>query len=375
MASDDLQSRLTDLPGVLSCTVKDDTVALLLRPEVDPRLLKARAQAVCAEVGETRPLIVVGGRSAAGAGAASGVGAGGGGWRNAVPALLARRATPVSIALLSLFVLSAVVLAPSDPDRPAPFSRPPRSPSVALVPSPGAVPPLAGPGAPFVVATPRAPSSALSVPPFPPGVSSVAAEPVLVGPPASGFAFAPGAAASQAAVAPTLIPGTVGVVTPLASSAAAPTAAAGPGTSTGPTPATSPAAAPVQETSRTSSPQLAASSSVEKTTKRSQQGRRGSPRKAAPAEPQGASDKHGTTGGQEPAVGTNGPGGNAERARPSRNTDRAEGPGAAATPEKPERAQKAERSQHGEGKAKPEQQSGPGKGEEHGGGRSSGRGK
>lgn len=105
----------------------EETVALLLRADADPRLLKARAQAICAEAGETRPLVVLGGRASAGSLAGSG-GAASGSW--------GRRTTPVTMVLASLFVLSAILLAPGDSNPPNPLSRRPPS----GLASPGAVP-------------------------------------------------------------------------------------------------------------------------------------------------------------------------------------------------------------------------------------------
>lgn len=394
MASGDLQSRLGDLPGVLSCTVNGETVALLLHPDVDPRLLKARAQAICAEVGESRPLIVVGGRSPVRAGAGAGVGVGpraaaaagaiGGGWRTGVPAFFSRRATPVTIAVLTLFVLSAVVLAPGDGDRPGPFSRPNGPPSVALAPSPSGLPSPAAPGTP--AASPTAPSFDLAGAPLQTGAEVVVPGPVVVGLPASGFAFVAGAGAGQANRGAALIPEPIGIGTPLASPSPAPATAvsssAGPGSSTALTPPAQPvaAAAPtvtaVQGTSRTSSVQPAASGSVETATKWSHRGRRHAPRKVASAEPQPYLGD-GPTSGHEAVVSASGPEGKREASATARNSERAEGQVKAATPEKTERAQKAERAHHGESQPKPEQPSTPeraDKGDERGAGRSSGRG-
>jgi hypothetical protein len=59
--SDRLDARLRRLPGVLDCSVLAGGVALLVHPEVDVRVLKARAQAIFAELGDERPLVIMGG--------------------------------------------------------------------------------------------------------------------------------------------------------------------------------------------------------------------------------------------------------------------------------------------------------------------------
>lgn len=46
---------------MLDCSVIDGGVALLVHPEVDLRVLKARAQAVMFELGDERPLLLMGG--------------------------------------------------------------------------------------------------------------------------------------------------------------------------------------------------------------------------------------------------------------------------------------------------------------------------
>lgn len=56
-----LEQLLRELPGVLDCSVTDDGVALVVHPEVDPRLIELRAKALLADVDDTKPLLVVGG--------------------------------------------------------------------------------------------------------------------------------------------------------------------------------------------------------------------------------------------------------------------------------------------------------------------------
>jgi len=54
---------LRDLPGVLDCSVQDEGIAIVVHPEIDPQLMELRAQVKLAEIGERRPLLVVGGMS------------------------------------------------------------------------------------------------------------------------------------------------------------------------------------------------------------------------------------------------------------------------------------------------------------------------
>lgn len=56
--------RLRGLPGVVDCTASDHGVVLVIDPDADARLLKARAQALLAESGDGRPLVVVVGSAA-----------------------------------------------------------------------------------------------------------------------------------------------------------------------------------------------------------------------------------------------------------------------------------------------------------------------
>lgn len=57
---------LRETPGVLDCSVSDEGIAVVVHPEVDPRMLEIRVQAALAELGDRRPLLVVGGMSTAG---------------------------------------------------------------------------------------------------------------------------------------------------------------------------------------------------------------------------------------------------------------------------------------------------------------------
>ena len=59
MPSGALGDRLSRLPGVAECTVGDESVRLVATPGTDLRLLRARAHAVCADVGDRRALTVV----------------------------------------------------------------------------------------------------------------------------------------------------------------------------------------------------------------------------------------------------------------------------------------------------------------------------
>lgn len=267
MGTADLRGRLAALPGVISATVGDETVALLLRADADPRLLKARAQAICAEMGETRPLVVLGGRAAAGALAGS---------RGAGSGSRGRRTTPVTMALASAFVLSAVVLAPGESNRPNPLSRRPPSGSVALAPLPPgpaheavASPALSAPPATLTGSTP--PTFVQGLAPLPSLARSAAAGagPLLVGlgtagaaagpaaPPAPGFSspiFGPQLASAGPSMPRPVEPGQAAAPR----RPTQPTATAGPKGKEAPAEPVADAPAPLAET-RTSSPEIAAS--------------------------------------------------------------------------------------------------------------------
>ena len=96
-----LEGRLRALPGVLDCSLNDAGVALLVHPEVDTRVLQARAQAVFAELGDPRPLMIMGG----------------------MPSTRARRAagfarldaTPLSLTVFTVLVLCLLALIPIAP--------------------------------------------------------------------------------------------------------------------------------------------------------------------------------------------------------------------------------------------------------------------
>lgn len=87
-----------------------------------------------------------------------------------------------------------------------------------------------------------------------------------------------------------------------------------------------------------------------------------------PQGPQGSSGGQGRTGEHESLVGNSGTEANPETDGTVKKPERGEGPATAAE-EKPERAHR------GQGQSKPEQPSGPKKGEERGAGRSSERGR
>lgn len=161
MAKDDLHGRLAAIPGVLTCTLTEETVALLVHPEVDSRLLKARAQVACAELGDRRPLIIVGGLPAPSARGA----VGGSGTRS-------RRATPLAIAAASLFVLSAVVIIPVNEDRRAP-ARGETSPAATVAVAATPLAPVPAQGDPASEAKSREPSAFTPVSPLPPSEAPV----------------------------------------------------------------------------------------------------------------------------------------------------------------------------------------------------------
>jgi len=56
-----LEQKLREMPGVLDCAVSAEGVAVVVHPEVDPRLIELQAQVLLAECGDRRPLLVVGG--------------------------------------------------------------------------------------------------------------------------------------------------------------------------------------------------------------------------------------------------------------------------------------------------------------------------
>jgi hypothetical protein len=102
-----LGGRLRRLPGVLDCSVIDGGVALLVHPEVDIRVLKARAQAVMFELGDDRPLLLIGGLGSS-------------------PAAGDGRRSPFSLGAFVVAVLCLLALMPTAaPPRPRPpFSGP-----------------------------------------------------------------------------------------------------------------------------------------------------------------------------------------------------------------------------------------------------------
>jgi hypothetical protein len=59
-----LEQKLRALPGVLDCSVSAEGVAVVVHPEVDPRLIEMQAQVLLGEAGDRRPLLVVGGMTA-----------------------------------------------------------------------------------------------------------------------------------------------------------------------------------------------------------------------------------------------------------------------------------------------------------------------
>ncbi|HVF76203.1 MAG TPA: hypothetical protein VM938_14290 [Acidimicrobiales bacterium] len=63
METGSVERVLRDLPGVLDCSVHDEGIAIVVHPEIDPHMMELRAQVALAEIGERRPLLVVGGMS------------------------------------------------------------------------------------------------------------------------------------------------------------------------------------------------------------------------------------------------------------------------------------------------------------------------
>ena len=95
--------RLCALPGARRCRVTDQAVVVDADPGTDLRLLRARAQVVCAELEETRPVEVR---------MASQPAAGGPG---VLGAALRRAGHPLVIATVSVVALAAIAVAPERP--------------------------------------------------------------------------------------------------------------------------------------------------------------------------------------------------------------------------------------------------------------------
>jgi hypothetical protein len=96
-----LEDRLRALPGVLDCSLTDAGVALLVHPEVDARVLQARAHAVFAELGDPRPLMIMGGLAPTQARRVAGV--------------MRLDATPLSLTVFTVLVLCLLALIPLAP--------------------------------------------------------------------------------------------------------------------------------------------------------------------------------------------------------------------------------------------------------------------
>lgn len=89
------------LPGVLDCSLNDAGVALLVHPEVDARLLQAKAQAVFAELADPRPLMIMGGLAPKPTQKLAGV--------------IRYDATPLSLTVFAVVVLCLLALIPLAP--------------------------------------------------------------------------------------------------------------------------------------------------------------------------------------------------------------------------------------------------------------------
>ena len=98
-----LEGRLRALPGVLDCSLNDAGVALLVHPEVDSRVLQAKAHAVFAEHGDPRPLMIMGGMAPSRARRAAGI--------------VRFDATPLSLTVFTVLVLCLLALIPVAPGR------------------------------------------------------------------------------------------------------------------------------------------------------------------------------------------------------------------------------------------------------------------
>ena len=123
MPHEALGSRLLRLPGVAGCTEGSDAVRVVATPGTDVRLLRARAQAVCADAGDRRPLAVVATATPAPAPA----------WVvQPQPAFLTRIGGSKAVAIGSALALSLIVLLPGRDGRTD-------APSLAFAPAPTAV--------------------------------------------------------------------------------------------------------------------------------------------------------------------------------------------------------------------------------------------
>ena len=99
----DLSERLCALPGVLSCRTRPHAVVLVAGSGTDARLLKARAQVVCADLGESRAVEI----------AAAPVLTTPPMFSGPTAAALRRADRPLAVATASLLAFVAIALAPS----------------------------------------------------------------------------------------------------------------------------------------------------------------------------------------------------------------------------------------------------------------------
>lgn len=149
-----LEGRLRALPGVLDCSLNDAGVALLVHPEVDVRLLQARAQAVFAELGDPRPLMIMGGMPPSPARRAAG--------------LIRVDATPLSLTVFAVLVLCLLALVPLAPGRDSGQAPPAAAPLGQFQIASSLTPELFRPAAAVARSRARAQAlSAVSAPPAP----------------------------------------------------------------------------------------------------------------------------------------------------------------------------------------------------------------
>lgn len=195
-----LEQKLRALPGVLDCSVSAEGVAVVVHPEMDPRLIELHAQMLLGEAGDRRPLLVLGGMTVGPRVLPSG--------RSARP----RRHGPspwslVGFAALVLALLAVVPIAGRE-------SRSDGAGSAAGVPAPVGLGRLPVVDDPVVEGRVPADEIAVALPP----VASEAVQPVAVVFEPSGSAVVRVASAPMPALSPT-------VVAPAPAAAAAPVAA------------------------------------------------------------------------------------------------------------------------------------------------------
>lgn len=107
MNDERLGERVRRLPGVLDCSTHAEAVVVVLDPSADEQVVKARGQAVLAELGDSRPLVVLTGQAAEKLKASSL-------WASLVPA----DATPIGLAVFAIAAVCVMALSGGKAKRP-----------------------------------------------------------------------------------------------------------------------------------------------------------------------------------------------------------------------------------------------------------------